>query len=108
MSREVLMRIIDDFIDTSIIRLSSESGEMFSHFFLDLRDIFPDRQRITQNLMDLTCDTITSRGLIINDKIDNTSLRVTVDLNRCHFNSRQAVKFSEALKYVRQMHGLHL
>ena len=104
MSRPVLMQIIDDFIDASIDRLSSESGTMISHFFLALRMAFPDRQRMTQNLVDIAIEALVSRGLIVNQVVGG-QIGVTVDLNRCHFNSQQARYFSAALGYVRETHG---
>lgn len=107
MSRQVLMQIIDDFIDTAIDRLSCEDGVMVSYFYLDVREIFPDRQRITQNLIDSSIDTLESRGLII-ERVVGTTINITVNLHKCLFNHYQSKNYSVALSYVRNTHGQHL
>lgn len=105
MSTVNLIGVVDHFIDTAIMRFSGRDGVMISHFYLDIREIFPDRQRITQNLKDDVVNTLESRGLDL-ESIDNTTFYVTVDLNKCFFNYRQARDFQEALAYVRSVHGL--
>jgi hypothetical protein len=107
MSQQILMQVIDNFIDTSIDRFSSESACMVSHFFLDIREIFPDRQRVTQHLIDTCISVMQSRGLNIN-QTTATTFNVTVNLNTCLFNHQQSMKFSVALNYVRTVHGLNV
>lgn len=104
MSTVNLMGVVDHFIDTAIMRFSGRDGVTISHFYLDIREIFSDRQRITQNLKDDVVHTLESRGLDV-ESIDNTTFYVTVDLNKCFFNYRQAQHFKEALQYVRTEYG---
>jgi len=99
-----LMPIIDQFIGTAINRLSSENGSMVSHFFLDLRTIFPDRQRITQKLLDDAISVCASRGIHAQtDQMNN--LLISVNLASCRLNYQQAEAFDAALAYARQIHG---
>jgi hypothetical protein len=97
------MREIDDFIDTTIMRLSSEQGTTRSQFYVDLRDY---QQRVTQNLVDQCIDTCTSRGLQAHRSGDG--LFIVVDLHTCVFNSNQARTYQGALSYTRQIHGNQL
>lgn len=101
-----MMKILDQFIDTAINRLSSERGPMVSEFFIDLRAHF-GRQRITQKLIDDTIALCNSRGVHATvDPMNN--LLVTVHLDSCRFNPAQAAMFNTALSYTRQVHGNHL
>ena len=97
------MHQIDACIETTINRLSSESGRMNSSFYFNLRDQNPDRQRITEKLAIQAIDLCESRGLLVERNGD--SLNVTVDLNRCSLNPNQADLFNAALNYTRSVHG---
>lgn len=97
------MREVDDFIDATISRLSSEDGTTRSNFYVDLRSY---QQRVTQNLIDQCTDTCTSRGLSVRRNGDG--LVITVDLHTCFFNPGQAKAYQLALNYTRSAHGNHL
>jgi len=100
------MQQIDTCIDTTINRLSSESGRMNSNFYLDLRDIYPDRQRITDKLVAQAIDLCQSRG--VHAERSGDGLTMVVDLHRCYLNPRQAADFNAALDYTRTVHGNQL
>jgi len=97
------MREIDSFIDTTILRLASESGRTTSDFYVDLRAY---QQRITQNLVTQCTDICASRGLSAERSGDG--LMIHVDLDRCVFTSTQSANYATALAYTRRMHGNHL
>lgn len=97
------MREIDNFIDTTIVRLSGETGRFTSDFYVDLREY---QQRITQNLVAQCIALCESRGLSAQRSGDG--LKVHVDLNQCVFNSSQSTDFARALAYTRQFYGNHL
>lgn len=94
------MHQIDGFIDTAINRLSSASGSSVSHFYVDLRSY---QQRITQNLVEQCIRLCQSRGLSVERQGDG--LIVTVDLDTCFLNPKQALFYNGALEYTRTMHG---
>jgi len=101
-----MMNTLDQFIDTAINRLGSESGTMASQFFIDPRTYF-GRQRITQKLIDDAIALCESRGLYATvDQMNN--LLVTVNLGCCRFNPLQAEAFNTALLYTRTVHGNQL
>ena len=100
------MKILDQFIDTAINRLSNERGSMVSEFFIDLRAHF-ERTRVTQKLIDDTIALCNSRGL--HAKVDSmNNLLITVHLDNCRFNPQQSAAFNTALLYTRQVHGNQL
>lgn len=99
----ITMQQIDACIDTTINRLSSESGRMHSSFYFNLRDQNPGRMRITEKLVAQAIDLCESRGLHVERNGDG--LTVIVDLNRCSLNPRQAELFNAALDYTRSVHG---
>jgi len=94
------MRDIDLFIDTTINRLSSPNGTLHSSFYIDLRSL---QSRITKNLVEECTSMCESRGLHVQRMGDGLS--VTVDLNSCSLNPRQAAEFNTALAYTRQIYG---
>ena len=94
------MREVDNFIDTTINRLASESGSTSSAFYVDLRSF---QQRITQNLVNQCMDICESRGLYAERKGDG--LVVTVNLNSCFLNPSQSIAYNTALNYTRTMYG---
>lgn len=102
----ITMKQLDTCIDTTINRLSSESGRMQSNFYLDLRDSNPDRQRITDKLVAQSIDLCQSRGIYAERSGDG--LMITIDLHRCFLNPRQAEDFNVALDYTRSVHGNQL
>lgn len=77
-----------------------------SNFYLDLRDIYPDRQRITDKLVAQAIDLCQSRGIQADRSGDG--LTIVVDLYRCYLNPRQAADFNTALDYTRTVHGNQL
>lgn len=97
------MQQVDNFIDTTINRLASESGFTSSSFYVDLRSF---QQRITQNLVNQCMDICASRGLHAERKGDG--LVVTVNLNSCFLNPSQSIAYNTALAYTRAVHGNHL
>lgn len=97
------MQEIDGFIDTTINRLSGESGSMHSTFYIDLRSY---QDRITQRLVEDTINICQSRGL--NAERSGDGLRVDVNLNSCFMNPKQAEHFNLALDHTRTMHGNHI
>lgn len=94
---------LDSFIDTAIMRLSGQQGQLISHFYVDLRVY---QQRITQNLINECVNLCHSRGLITQRNGDG--LTVSVDLNSCLLNSYQANNFRIALAYTQGEHGNQL
>lgn len=103
MNTAKLMTIIDNLIDTAINRLSTPNGNFVSYFSLDIREIFPERKRITKSLIDSVITEFHSRGL--DAEFSNNKIYVTVDLNQCFFNYSQAQNFNVALSYSRGVHG---
>jgi hypothetical protein len=99
----ISMQQIDTFIDTAINRLSSEQAPIVSMFYIDLRTF---QNRITTKLVENCIAMCNARGLIA-EKVGD-GLAVTVNLNSCLFNPRQADAFNVALAYTRQMYGNHL
>lgn len=99
----ITMREIDNMIDAAINRLAGENGSKVSNFFVDLRDY---QKRITQNLITQCIDACHSRGL--NAERHGDGLSITVHLDHCSLNPRQAVAFSTALNYTRAIHGNHI
>lgn len=99
----ISMKQLDDFIDATINRLSSEHGTMIGTFYIDLRAI---QTRITSKLVDQSISMCESRGL--HAKRVGDGLSVTVDLQTCIMNSTQAAAFNLALNYTRQVHGNYL
>lgn len=97
------MQQLDSFIDTTINRMSGESGTMSSSFYVDLRAF---QQRITQNLVDSCIQLCRSRGL--DAERNGDGLIVTVDLNTCLLNVQQSALYNVTLTYTRQVHGNHL
>lgn len=95
------MNLLDGFIETTINRLSSESGTMRSNFYVDLRD--SNRIRITQGYVDQCISLCNSRG--IQAQRNGDGLIVHIDLNTCYLNSRQSELFNTALHYTRVYHG---
>lgn len=106
MSNDVLMKIADDFINTAIARLSSGSCEMVGYYFVDLRMVFSDRQRITQNLIENAVNVFNSRGLGVT--VNGALINVTVDLNRCYLSHQQSLDFSTALTHARVVLGCNI
>lgn len=94
------MQQLDSFIDTTINRMSGESGSTRSSFYVDLRAF---QQRITQNLVDQCIQLCQTRGLSAERNGDG--LVVTVDLNSCFLNVQQSALYNAALAYTRQVHG---
>lgn len=99
----ITMQQIDSFIDTTINRLSSESGYTDSSFYVDLRSF---QQRITQNLVNQCIEVCASRGLHAERKGDG--LVITVNLNTCFLNPNQSIAYNTALAYTRTVHGNHI
>lgn len=97
------MQEIDSFIDTTINRLSGANGTMVSNFYVGIRESNPDRQRITQGLVNQDIALCQSRGIYAERQQDG--LMISVDLNRCFLNQQQSVAFNTALEYTRQIHG---
>lgn len=106
MTDDVLMKIADDFINATISRLSSGSCEMVNLYFVDLRAVFSDRQRITQNLVENAIRVFNSRGLGV--VVNGPTLNVTVDLNRCYLSHQQSLDFSTALTHARVVLGCNI
>lgn len=98
------MQQIDNFIETTINRLSSESGTMSSNFYVDLRD--DGRQRITQNYIDQCINLCASRG--ISAERSGDGLLIHVNLQYCYLNSKQSILFNTAINHTRSIHGNHL
>jgi hypothetical protein len=96
------MQQVDSFIDTTINRLSSESGTTQSSFYVDLRSF---QQRITQNLVAQCVALCASRGL--HAERNGDGLVVTVNLNSCFLSPSQSVAYNTALAYTRNVHGNH-
>jgi hypothetical protein len=99
----ISMREVDDFIDTTISRLSSEDGTTRSNFYIDLRSY---QKRVTQSLIDECVNTCATRGLATERQGDG--LIVTVNLHNCYFNPSQAKAYQIALNYTRNVYGNHL
>lgn len=97
------MQQLDTFIDTAINRLSSEQAPIVSTFYIDLRTF---QSRITNKLVESCIAMCNARGLFA-EKVGD-GLTVTVNLNSCLFNPRQADAFNIALGYTRQIYGNHL
>ena len=97
------MQQLDNFIDTTINRMSGESGSTRSSFYVDLRSF---QQRITQNLVDNCMQLCQTRGL--DAQRNGDGLIVTVDLNSCLLNVQQSALYNVTLNYARQFHGNHL
>ncbi|KEZ27348.1 hypothetical protein D5S10_23285 [Pseudomonas savastanoi] len=102
----ITMRDIDNCIETTINRLSSDAGSMRSTFYFDLRTSNPGRQRITDKLADQSIALCRTRG--IDAERDGDGLRVTIDLRSCYLNPSQSELFNVALGYTRSVHGNHL
>jgi hypothetical protein len=100
------MAQIDRFIDTAIARLSSEDAPMLSHFYVDLRTLTPERQRITDKFVDQSISLCNSRG--IQAERSGDGLTITIHLNSCYLNPTQSANFNIALDYTRSQHGNHL
>lgn len=98
-----LSRSLDNFIDVAINRLGCENAVMSSDFILDLKDVFPDRQRITSTLIDETVKFCQFRGMSV--FVNGHLLKVTVDLRHCLLNPEQSVKFNTAFEYTQRIHG---
>ena len=96
----ITMQQIDNFIDTTINRLASESGTTTSTFYVDLRSF---QQRITQNLVNQCMEICASRGLHAERRGDG--LVITVNLNSCFLNPSQSSAYNTALAYTRAVHG---
>lgn len=97
------MNQIDAFIETSINRMAGENGPMQSNFYIDLRESNPDRQRITQALVQKDIELCERRG--VHAERQGDGLKVTVDLNSCFLNSKQTDLYNTALNYKREVHG---
>lgn len=102
----ITMQQLDTCIETTINRLSSEGGSMTSNFYLDLLASNPNRQRITDKLVEQAIDLCRSRGIYAERKGDGLVLKV--DLRSCYLNPSQANMFNVALDYTRSEHGNHL
>jgi hypothetical protein len=96
----ITMQQLDNFIDTTINRLASESGTTTSSFYVDLRAF---QQRITQNLVNQCMEICESRGLYAERRGDG--LVITVNLNSCFLSPNQSSAYNAALAYTRVVHG---
>lgn len=100
------MAQIDGFIDTAIARLSGEDAPMLSRFYVDLRTLTPERQRITEKFVDQSISLCNSRG--IKAERNGDGLTITINLNSCYLNPQQSANFNTALNYTRVQHGNHI
>lgn len=96
------MKEIDSLIDTTINRLSGESGTMHSTFYIDLRSY---QTRITKRLVEDAMKVCQSRGLYA-EQVEG-GLKVDVDLSTCFMNPQQTTLFNAALNFTRAVHGNH-
>ncbi|ATG93104.1 hypothetical protein QRO08_09700 [Paracidovorax citrulli] len=94
------MHQLDDFIDTTINRMSGESGVKTGRFYVELRSL---QQRVTQNLVDQCIALCARRGL--QAERDGDGLIVHVNLDTCALNPQQSAAYNVALNYTRRIHG---
>lgn len=96
-------RDLDSFIDTTLLRFSSENGNEFGNYVIYLRDY---QSRITDRLVDECLSACQRRGLYA-ERV-NDAVYVTVNLNTCTLNTRQVREYQTAVEYIRVMHGRDL
>lgn len=87
-----LQSIINDFIYTAINRLSTADPIMSSRFFFTISDIYPERQRITPNLLNEITEYLDFRN--IKHSIIGQDINIYIDLSECALNVDQAKAFN--------------
>lgn len=91
---------LDVFIETTINRLSGPSATQVGTYCVDLRTF---QQRITEKLVQSCMQACEARH--INAERSGDNLILTVNLDRCVMNQRQAAQYNLALEHTRVVHG---
>jgi len=98
---------IEQFVDTSIARLSTGDTNMCFRYQLDLREL-AGRVRLTQKLAHEAIDFCRTRGVEAEVDQYTGALLIAINLRTCLMNQRQALDFNTALAFARQFHGENL
>lgn len=91
---------LSSFIDTTILRYSSENGSPAARYVINLRHY---QSRITDKLVNECLSACDRMGLTA-ERIGD-AVFIDVNLNRCTFSSRQAREYQTAVNYRRTIHG---
>lgn len=99
--------LLEQFVDTSIARLSTGDSGMCFRYQLDLREL-TGRVRLTQKLAHEAIDFCRTRGIEAEVDQYTGALLIAINLRTCLLNGRQALDFNTALAFARQFHGENL
>lgn len=92
--------ILDEFIEVSIMRLSTYNEAFVHHYQVDIRSLLK-RERLTQRLIEDCIQFFRSRKIDAHVETYTGALILALDLRTCVLNRDQAALFNVALAHAR-------